>query len=192
MSKQADPVAQTSSDRWPWCVEFQRHAHTEIAVVVGIEAPGSEGNAVDRFRRFQQGHTLVAQGRRSDGHEIRMPSLDRVLIAPPESAEQTVPRPPPFSCRDPNASTKEKSSVAWQTDLWRCWPREEDWPARLDVYEAAAYLRISPDSIRRALILARDGRAKLPHQRVGSIYRIRRTDLNSLGRVEGRQNCVFL
>jgi hypothetical protein len=85
-----------------------------------------------------------------------------------------------------NATNREKSSTAWQDELWRRWPREEDWPARLDVYEAAAYLRLSPDSIRRALVQARDGRAKLAHQRIGSIYRIRRVDLDTFGKVEAR------
>jgi len=86
----------------------------------------------------------------------------------------------------PNATTREKSSTAWQDERWHRWPREEDWPARLDVYEAAAYLRLSPDSIRRALVPARDGRSKLAHQRIGSIYRIRRVDLDSFGKVEAR------
>jgi hypothetical protein len=88
--------------------------------------------------------------------------------------------------KSPNATNREKSSTAWQDELWRRWPREEDWPARLDVYEAAAYLRLSPDSIRRALVQARDGRAKLAHQRIGSIYRIRRVDLDSFGKVDAR------
>ncbi len=85
-----------------------------------------------------------------------------------------------------NETAREKSSPIWQGELWRRWPREEDWPARLDVYEAAAYLRLSPDSIRRALVQARDGRAKLAHQRIGSIYRIRRIDLDAFGKVDAR------
>lgn len=90
------------------------------------------------------------------------------------------------SAKSPKATNREKSSPEWQDELWRRWPREEDWPARLDVYEAAAYLRLSPDTIRRALVQARDGRAKLAHQRIGSIYRIRRVDLDTFGKVEAR------
>ena len=83
-------------------------------------------------------------------------------------------------------SAKLKASAPWQNSLWAQWPKESDWPARLDVYEAAAYLRISPDSIRNALVLDRDGRARLPHQRVGTKYRIRREDLDRFGHVNGR------
>ena len=92
----------------------------------------------------------------------------------------------PAPAKSPNATNREKSSALWQDELWRRWPREEEWPARLDVYEAAAYLRLSPDSIRRALVQARDGRAKLAHQRIGSIYRIRRVDLDAFGKVDAR------
>lgn len=66
------------------------------------------------------------------------------------------------------------------------WPDEIAWPAKLDIYEAAAYLRVSPDTIRRHLAVARDGRARLAHQRVGSVYRIRRVDLDAIGAVPGR------
>ena len=52
-----------------------------------------------------------------------------------------------------------KASETWQSKLWLRWPREDCWPAKLDIYEAAAYLRVSPDTIRRALVVARDGRA---------------------------------
>lgn len=56
----------------------------------------------------------------------------------------------------------------------------------MDIYEATAYLRISPDTIRRAVIVARDGKAGLAHQRLGSIYRIRKIDLDAFGVVPGR------
>lgn len=92
----------------------------------------------------------------------------------------------PAPAKSSNATAREKSSSAWQDEQWRRWPNEDNWPARLDVYEAAAYLRLSPDTIRRALVPARDGKAKLAHQRIGSIYRIRRVDLDTFGKVEAR------
>lgn len=79
-----------------------------------------------------------------------------------------------------------KASEAWQSELWMRWPREECWPAKLDIYEAAAYLRVSPDTIRRAVVVARDGRARLPHQRLGAVYRIRKSDLDTFGMIQGR------
>jgi excisionase family DNA binding protein len=83
-------------------------------------------------------------------------------------------------------SAKLKASAVWQDALWRRWPREDVWPAKMDVYEAAAYLRVSPDTIRRAVIVARDGKAKLAHQRLGSVYRLRKADLDAFGSVPGR------
>lgn len=85
------------------------------------------------------------------------------------------------------AVAKQKATAAWQEELWRRWPREECWPAKLDVYEAAAYLRVSPDTIRRAVVVARDGKAKLAHQRLGSVYRFRKADLDEFGAVPGRR-----
>ena len=79
-----------------------------------------------------------------------------------------------------------KASSEWQDGLWQRWPREGFWPAKMDIYEAAAYLRVSPDTIRRAVTVARDGRARLAHQRLGSIYRIRKTDLDNLGAIAAR------
>lgn len=81
---------------------------------------------------------------------------------------------------------KVKASAVWQAGLWERWPVENAWPAKLGIYEAAAYLRVSPDTIRRFLTVARDGKARLAHQRVGSVYRIRRADLDALGSVAGR------
>lgn len=81
---------------------------------------------------------------------------------------------------------KEKTSETWQLEQWRLHPRLEDWPDRMDVYEAAAYLRSSYHTIRRLCVQDRGGRAALPHQRVGASYRIRRSDLDSLGAVAGR------
>jgi hypothetical protein len=85
-----------------------------------------------------------------------------------------------------STAAKIKASSAWQDRLWQNWPRDECWPAKMDVYEAAAYLRVSPDTIRRALVVARDGKARLAHQRLGSIYRIRKIDLDLFGVIAGR------
>lgn len=92
-----------------------------------------------------------------------------------------------ISCASVRQSAKKlKSSDEWQSALWMRWPNESAWPVKLDIYEAAAYLRVSPDTIRRFLAVARDGKARLAHQRVGSVYRIRRVDLEALGSVAGR------
>jgi excisionase family DNA binding protein len=97
----------------------------------------------------------------------------------------------PAALRESNernvTAAKLKATAAWQDSLWQRWPREECWPAKMDIYEAAAYLRVSPDTIRRAVVVARDGRAKLAHQRLGSIYRIRKIDLDGFGMVPGRE-----
>lgn len=84
------------------------------------------------------------------------------------------------------STAKLKATAGWQESLWRRWPREECWPVKMDVYEAAAYLRVSPDTIRRAVIVSRDGKAKLGHQRLGSVYRLRKADLDAFGSVPGR------
>lgn len=85
-------------------------------------------------------------------------------------------------------SAKLKASVTCQDALWRRWPREDCWPAKMDVYEAAANLRVSPDTIRRAVVIARDGRAKLALQRLGSVYRFRKGDLDAFGAVPGQNS----
>jgi len=79
-----------------------------------------------------------------------------------------------------------KASAEWQDALWRKLPQEADWPGYLDVYESAAFLRVSPDTIRRALVTGRDSRALLSHARPAGIYRIRKDDLRGFGRVDGR------
>lgn len=81
-----------------------------------------------------------------------------------------------------------KTSEAWQREQWRVRPRFEDWPDRMDVYEAAAYLRSSYHTIRRLCVRDRTGRAALPHQRVGTSYRFRRSDLERVGAVVGRSD----
>jgi excisionase family DNA binding protein len=87
---------------------------------------------------------------------------------------------------DYRTAAKTKATAEWQNELWMRWPREDCWPAKMDVYEAAAYLRVSPDTIRRAVTVARDGKARLAHQRLGALYRIRKIDLDDYGMVPGR------
>jgi hypothetical protein len=81
---------------------------------------------------------------------------------------------------------KYKSSEQYRDTLWRKYPAIDNWPQILDIYEAAAFLRVSPDTIRRALTCGRDGKARLAHSRPAGIYRIRTSDLLAFGRVEGR------
>lgn len=85
------------------------------------------------------------------------------------------------------APLKEKRSREWQEMLWKHWPTPADWPGSLDVYEAAAFKRISEDTIRAASRPGRDGRAKLRHQRFGAAYRYSKSDLDQYGRVEARE-----
>jgi hypothetical protein len=80
-------------------------------------------------------------------------------------------------------SAQIKSTEDWQLALWRRWPLEQDWPGILDIYEAAAYSRVSPASIRRATTPGRDGRARLAHRR--SPIRIRKADLDVYRLVPG-------
>ena len=44
-----------------------------------------------------------------------------------------------------------------------------------DIYEGAAHLRVSPDTIRRALVVTLDGRAWLAHQRLGQFIAVERS-----------------
>jgi len=84
-----------------------------------------------------------------------------------------LPRPGPES-----ASHRRVSRENFQNELWARWPREENWPGYLDVNEAAAFLRISPKSIRLKLEMKQTaGRPRppeLPLHRLGRIYRIRK------------------
>lgn len=86
----------------------------------------------------------------------------------------------------PLAQHQIKAMAAWQEALWKRWPSVSDWPGFLDVFEAAALLRVSPDTIRRALAVGRDGRARLAHSRPAGIYRILKEDLLSFARVDSR------
>lgn len=81
---------------------------------------------------------------------------------------------------------RHKTSEEWQQAQWRIRPRCEDWPDRMDVYLAAAYLQMSYYTVRKLCVRDRTGRATLPHQRIGSSYRFSRADLDRLGAVAGR------
>jgi hypothetical protein len=76
------------------------------------------------------------------------------------------------------APKNRESRELYQNELWIRWPREKDWPGYLDVNEAAAFLRISPKSVRGRLDTVTGlGRSKppdLPHNHLGRIYRIRK------------------
>jgi len=85
---------------------------------------------------------------------------------------------------------RQKTSTAWQQAQWRIRPRCEDWPDRMDVYLAAAYLQMSYYTVRKLCVRDRTGRATLPHQRIGSSYRFSRADLDRLGAVAGRDKPV--
>lgn len=80
----------------------------------------------------------------------------------------------------------EKCSRDWQEALWAHWPDDAQWPGSLDIYEAAAFRRTHPDTIRRACMPGRDKKARLEHQRLGASYRIRKIKLEAFGRVEER------
>lgn len=83
-------------------------------------------------------------------------------------------------------SNEVKASSEWQLARWTQWPREEDWPGLLDIFEAAAFCRVHPDTIRAAVRPGRDGKAPLAHQRWGAAYRIRKVDLVNHRRVKER------
>jgi hypothetical protein len=70
-----------------------------------------------------------------------------------------------------------KSSAGWQLEQWRRWPDENAWPGVLDVYEAAAFLRVHPWTIRTAIKAHDEGRPGIPAQRIGGAIRIRKVDL---------------
>lgn len=85
-----------------------------------------------------------------------------------------------------SAPNADKTTRAWQVELWAIWPTDEQWPGVLDLYEAAAFKRVHPDTLRRQCVTDRQGRAKLKHQRIGSAFRIRKADLQNLGIVQDR------
>lgn len=79
-----------------------------------------------------------------------------------------------------------KRTAEFAEQLWAKWPREADWPGVLDLYEAAAFCRVSYNTILRACQPGRDHKARLAHQRFGSIYRIKKAALERFGLVEER------
>lgn len=81
----------------------------------------------------------------------------------------------------------EKCGEAWQLARWAAWPTEESWPGMMDLYEAAAFLRVHPMTIRRACQPDRKGNAAMSHQRVGSAYRISKRSLLAWGAVKSRE-----
>lgn len=87
-----------------------------------------------------------------------------------------------------NQVTPLKSSREWQDEQWRKWPSEADWPGSLDLYEAAAFRRVSPATIRRAIVKDRAGCASLRHQRLGRTgLRFAKADLQAFGLVPDRK-----
>lgn len=79
-----------------------------------------------------------------------------------------------------------KSTPDWQLSQWVRWPREENWPGVMDLYEAAAFRRVHPSTIRRACLPGRDKCATLAHQRIGAAYRITKVSLQKFGAVAER------
>lgn len=80
----------------------------------------------------------------------------------------------------------DRRSAEYQDSLWAKWPLPEQWPMRLDLYEAAAYLRADYLTLWRACQCGSDGRARLAHQRVGNAYRVDRRSLDAFGAVKQR------
>lgn len=84
------------------------------------------------------------------------------------------------------AAARYKRSAEYAEALWKKWPTAREWPGVLDLYEAAAYLRVCYNTVRRACLPDRKGRAALRHQRLGAAYRITREALDRFGVVEER------
>lgn len=111
--------------------------------------------------------------------------IERALMSP---AAIVAPKPIP--------GVRKKSAKAQLIEdmLWSRWPTPERWPGILSIDEAAAYLRVSSDSIRDATTLGRDGRARLRHQNLEgkagkhgkATKRLRKVDLDAWGLIEAR------
>lgn len=81
----------------------------------------------------------------------------------------------------------DRTSRVFQDTLWAKWPAPANWPGSLDLYEAAAYKRVAYLTLWRACQTGRDGRARLKHQRFGSVYRVDRAALDAFGVVQQRE-----
>lgn len=90
------------------------------------------------------------------------------------------------SKRNTNASRQLKGTREWQDAQNAEWAARGFVPASLDLYEAAAYKRVCLETIRRACIPDREGKAALKHQRFGAAYRIAKADLDRFGLVDER------
>lgn len=86
----------------------------------------------------------------------------------------------------PGWTHRLKISESWQLEQWKLRTCAKDWPDVLDLYESAAYLRVSYNTVRAACMKDRNGKAQLRHQRIGTSYRIRRMNLDALGAVPDR------
>jgi hypothetical protein len=91
------------------------------------------------------------------------------------------------SGESPKPAARLKRTAEYADLLWKKWPRAEDWPGSLTIYEAAAYKRVEYKTIWRACKPGRDGKARLSHQRFGTDYRISKAALDRFGLVEQRE-----
>ena len=80
----------------------------------------------------------------------------------------------------------DQKSREYQDSLWAKWPTPADWPGSLNIYEAAAYKRISYDTVWTACQCGSDGKSRLAHQRFGNTYRLAKAALDAFGAVKER------
>lgn len=91
--------------------------------------------------------------------------------------------------QSPSRASRDRQRDAY----WRRWPDPEDWPGRLSLAEACAYLYVSADFLYDATEPARDGRAVLPAQHLAAkgarkTLRFRKADLDAFQLIPGRHN----